>query len=65
MLAWGNLPAVPTAASPQVPSTRICREADDEVGNHSVSVLALLSPRVCWPEDCESSETSVATRQER
>lgn len=61
----GDLPAVPAAASPQAPSTRMCREADDEEGNHRVSVLALLSPRVCWPDDCESSETSVATRQER
>lgn len=34
----GTLPAVPAPASPQVPSMRMCCEADDEVGNHSVSV---------------------------
>ena len=61
----GDLPAVPAAASPQVPSMRLCREADDEVGNHSVSMLVLLIQRVCWPDEYESSETSVATGQER
>lgn len=60
----GDLPTVPPAASPQVPSMRMCCEAD-ELENHNVSVLALLSQRVCWPHDCESNDASVATGQER
>lgn len=40
-------------------------EADDNEGNHHLSAPALLCQRVRWPDDCESSETSVATGQER
>lgn len=61
MLVWGNVPAVPATAFPQVPSTRMCHEADDDMVNPSVSVLVLLSHQVCWPNDRESGETSMAT----
>lgn len=60
-----SVPAVPATAFPQVPSTRMCHDADDDVVNRSVSVLVLLSQQVCWPNDCESGETSVTTAPER